>query len=68
MATDHTRPSAETRAAEAAEAVTRHEPDRPPTPDEERSAAQTLLDAAAAKSAREAAERGAAQKGEGRIP
>lgn len=68
MATDHTRPSAETRAAEANEAVSRHDADRPPTPDEEQAAEQTSVDPSVARAAREAAERGAAAKGEGRIP
>jgi len=68
MANDHTRPSAETRAAEAAEARSAHDPDRAPTPEEEKAADEQKLDPAVAKRAREAAERGAAQEGEGRIP
>jgi hypothetical protein len=68
MANDHTRPTAETRAAEAEEARSAHEADRPPTADEEKAAAGQKLDPQVAQRAREAAERGAAQKGEGRIP
>ena len=68
MANDHTRPSADTRSAEAAEAAARHEPDRPPTPDEEARADELSVDPGVARNFEEAAERGANQKGEGRIP
>ncbi|HET6794001.1 MAG TPA: hypothetical protein VFH45_06145 [Acidimicrobiales bacterium] len=67
MASDHTRPSDTTRQAEAAQARTDHSADRPPTDDEARAAESNDLDPQAAAAAKEATERGAAQKGEGRI-
>jgi hypothetical protein len=65
---EHTKPSPETRAAEREEADARHDPDRPPTADEDAAAEDLELDPDAAKHYEEMAERGANQKGEGRIP
>jgi hypothetical protein len=64
---DHTKPSPETRAQEREEAKARHDADRPPTGDEEAAAADLEVDPDAAKHYEEMAERGAKQKGEGRI-
>jgi hypothetical protein len=64
---DSTKPSPETRAAEREEANARHVPDREPT-DDENAAAETLeLDPEVVAHEKEMAERGANQKGEGRI-
>lgn len=70
-----TRPSEQTRAAEAREAAARHTSDRAPTDEEERLAEDSANDPAAAERLRSAgehvrdmAERGAAGQGEGRIP
>jgi hypothetical protein len=68
MASDATRPSGETRAAEADEARARHVADRPATAEEEAAADRNTLDPAVAERYREANERGAAARGEGRIP
>ncbi len=65
--TDRTKPSAETRAAEREETAARHESDRQPTPEEERAAEVLELDPEVAEHEKEMAERGAHQKGEGRI-
>jgi hypothetical protein len=65
---EHTKPSPETRAAEREEAGARHEPDREPTADEAAAAADLEVDPDAAEHYEEMAERGANQKGEGRIP
>jgi len=65
--TDRTKPDAETRAAERQEADAPHEPDRAPTPDEEAVAETLELDPEVAQHEKEMAERGAKQKGEGRI-
>jgi hypothetical protein len=65
---DHTKPSAETRAEEREEAEADHRADRPPTADEEAAAEDLEVDPDAAKHYEEMAERGAKQKGEGRIP
>jgi hypothetical protein len=65
--TDRTKPTAETRAAEREEADARHEPDREPTPDEETAAEHLEVDPEVVKHEKEMAERGARQKGEGRI-
>ena len=65
---DPTRPSDETRKAEADDARTPAEPDEMPTPEEEAAAERTEpLDSAAAEHYKEMAERGAEQKGEGRL-
>lgn len=66
--TDRTRPDESTRAAERADAETHAGPDRMPTPDEEKTADSLELDPEVAKNYEEMAERGAKQKGEGRIP
>ena len=60
--------SDETKAADRADAQAAHEPDRMPTPDEERKAEEHDLDPEAAENYKEMAERGANQKGEGRVP
>jgi hypothetical protein len=63
-----TRPTAETRAAERDEAQTTAHADREPTAEEERRAEERKLDPEVAEHEQEMAERGAKQKGEGRIP
>lgn len=64
-----TRPDDETRAAERDEADTPSRADRPPTEGEERAAEQHgVLDDDVIEHEREMAERGARQRGEGRIP
>jgi len=65
--TDRTKPTSETRAAEREEASAAHDADRAPTPDEEAVAETLELDPEVVKSEKEMAERGAKQKGEGRI-
>lgn len=62
-----TTPSGDTVRADRRDAAVGHQPDRPPTPDEEERAEQLELDPEVAESYREAAERGAHAKGEGRI-
>lgn len=62
-----TTPSPATRAAEREDAGVGAGADRPPTEDEERSANTELTDEQRAHE-REMLERGASQKGEGRIP
>ncbi|MCU1430403.1 MAG: hypothetical protein JWL83_4403 [Actinomycetia bacterium] len=66
--TDRTRPNDQTKAAERAEAETHSGPDRMPTPEEEAVADTLEPDEEAAKHYQEMAERGANQKGEGRLP
>lgn len=56
-----------TRAADEHDAEAGPSPDRMPTPEEERLAEQNELDPEVAESYKEAAERGANAKGEGRI-
>ena len=68
MANDQTRPSDETRAEEAEEAKGGHGADRPASEEEAAAADGNTLDPSVAQSYKEANERGAAQKGEGRIP
>jgi hypothetical protein len=63
-----TRPSAETRATEREEAQTSAQADRAPTPEEERRAEELKVDPEVVEHEKEMAERGAKQKGEGRIP
>ena len=58
----------ETKAADRSDAQAEHAPDRMPTPDEERKAEQNELNPETAESYKEMAERGASQKGEGRVP
>ena len=65
--TDHTKPTSETRTAEAEEANAAHQPDREPTTDEAAAAEPVELDPDVAQHEKEMAERGARQKGEGRI-
>jgi hypothetical protein len=65
---DPTRPLRETHDAERAEAEVRSQPDRTPTPEEEELADQKELDPEVAEHEREMVERGANQKGEGRLP
>jgi hypothetical protein len=68
MADQPTRPNAETRAAERDEAQTTGHADREPTSEEERRAEELKLDPEVVEHEKEMAERGAEQKGEGRIP
>jgi hypothetical protein len=65
---EHTRPSDRTKAAEEEEARTPPHADREPTEDEERLAERTKPDPEVAEHYEEMTERGAHQKGEGRIP
>jgi hypothetical protein len=72
---DTTRPSKQTREAEAHEARAPHEADRPATPEEEELADEMANDPESIRAQgevgehlREMAERGAAAEGEGRIP
>jgi len=67
MAQDHTRPDTTTRDADARASRGGHDADRMPTPEEEKAAEGNLLDKDARENIEEAYERGAAQKGEGRI-
>ena len=68
MADDRTEKISDaTRAADRADAQAAHQPDRMPTSDEAAKADQLKLDPEAAKHYEEMAERGANQKGEGRI-
>jgi hypothetical protein len=62
------RPSDATKAAERAEADTRAGADRMPTEDEARIAEEQSIDDDVREHAKDMAERGARQKGEGRIP
>ena len=66
--TQPTRPNDETRAAERDDAERRAGADREPTPEEEARAESEQPDPAVAEHEREMAERGANQKGEGRLP
>jgi hypothetical protein len=66
--TDRTRPNEQTREAERADAQTHAAPDRMPTPEEEKVADSLEVDPEAAEHYEEMAERGANQKGEGRVP
>jgi hypothetical protein len=63
-----TRPSSETRKAEARETRVPGRADREPTPEEAARAEEHALDPDVAEHEREMAERGAKQKGEGRVP
>ena len=66
---ERTRPSDETRDAEAVDALTTSEADRLPTPEEVEAAERArVADDEAARAYKEALERGARQQGEGRIP
>jgi hypothetical protein len=64
---EHTTPEPETEEAESVDALARHEPDRPPTEEEEQAAEEAELDPSVAERYREAAELGAEVKGEGQI-
>jgi hypothetical protein len=68
MSDEPTRPSPETRAAARDEAQTTAHADRAPTPEEERLAETHDVDRNAAEHEKEMNERGAKQKGEGRLP
>jgi hypothetical protein len=65
---EHTKPSDATREAEREDAETKAHADREPTPDEEKLAEGTKADPEVAEHYEEMAERGANQKGEGRLP
>jgi hypothetical protein len=66
---DPTRPDATTRATEAEDAQTRAGSDEEPTPEEEAAAERAGdLDPEVSRTYEDAIERGAAQKGEGRLP
>jgi hypothetical protein len=65
---DQTRPSEQTRAAERTEASVHAGADRMPTPEEEQIADSLERDPDVTEHEKEMAERGAKQKGEGRIP
>jgi hypothetical protein len=65
---DRTRPSPETREAESREAGRGASADRQPTSEEEALAERNELDEGVVEHEKEMAERGAHQKGEGRIP
>ncbi len=67
MAEPHTSPSSTTRDTEAAAARVDHGADRPATAEEERLAESNSVDPEVAESFKAANERGAAQKGEGRV-
>lgn len=66
--TDRTRPNESTRAAERDDAGTRPGPGREPTEEEQRLAELHKVDSEVAEHAEEMYERGAEQRGEGRIP
>ena len=66
---DQTRPSNETRAEEAKDANVKAEPDDQPTAEEEEAAERAEgIDEDVERNYKEATERGANQKGEGRLP
>jgi hypothetical protein len=65
--TEHQRPSKNTRAAEEEDAAVKPAADRMPTEEEEKLAEQHDVDRDVAEHAEEMYERGANQKGEGRI-
>jgi hypothetical protein len=66
---NETRPSDKTRAAEASDAKQKAEPDDMPTKEEEAAAERAGdVDPEVAEHYKEMAERGADQKGEGRLP
>ncbi len=67
MTDNHTTPNRTTRHEESAEAKVTAEADRMPTPEEERAAERNRLDPNVADATREAYERGAGQRGEGRV-
>jgi hypothetical protein len=63
-----TRPSAETRKAEGADAQVTHASERAPTSQEEGAAAVRKVDPDVAEHEKEMLQRGANQRGEGRLP
>jgi hypothetical protein len=63
----NTSPGGETADADRADAAAAHEPDRMPTPEEERIADELELDPEVAQTHDEANKRGASVKGEGEI-
>ena len=67
MTVDRERPTDATRAAEREDAERHAGPDRMPTEDEERAAEDQTIDDDVREHEKEMAERGARQKGEGRI-
>ncbi len=67
MSTGQERVTQETKEAERKEAHVEAKPDRMPTPEEEQRAEQHDVDPDVAEHAKEMAERGAHQEGEGRI-
>ena len=67
MSMEPERPNDETRAAERAEAEREAGPDRMPTEDEERVAERQSIDDDVREHEKDMAERGARQRGEGRI-
>jgi hypothetical protein len=67
MTVDRERPSEATRATEREDAERQAGSDRMPTEDEERAAEQQAIDDDVREHEKEMAERGARQKGEGRI-
>ena len=68
MSEQPTRPDKETRATEREEAARTAGADREPTPDEEAKADSRPLGEGVSEHEQEMAERGANQKGEGRLP
>jgi hypothetical protein len=65
---DHTRPDNATRDAEVRAAGASHEAGRGPTPEEEKAAEGLRSDKGVREHYQEMTERGAKQKGEGRVP
>ena len=65
---EHTRPSPETREEERREAKDSADAGREPTPEEEEAADRNEPDEAVSKHYKEMTERGAKQRGEGRVP
>ena len=68
MARDHTDVSDATREAEREEGASHHDPDRPPTPEEEAMADDLSVDPDVAEHYEEMAQLGAEAEGEGRMP
>ena len=67
MNEDRTDVSDETRQAEREESVAAHEPDRPPTPEEEQEADGRSVDPGVRTNYEEMIERGAEVRGEGQV-
>jgi hypothetical protein len=65
--TEHTKPSAETRQADRAAAQAPHDATEAPTPDEEQAAERNTVSPGVEEHYEDMTERGARQKGEGRI-